>query len=61
MVMEYVEGTTLADRLEKGPIPAGEAVNYISQVLSGAQLRAQQQRDPSRHQAGQHDADAARA
>ena len=34
MIMEYVEGTTLADRLERGPIPASEALNYTSQVLS---------------------------
>jgi hypothetical protein len=34
MIMEYVEGTTLADRLEHGPIPAPEAVNYIGQALS---------------------------
>src|SRR5436305_1481112 len=34
MVMEYVEGTTLATRLEQGPIPAGEATGYMRQVLS---------------------------
>jgi eukaryotic-like serine/threonine-protein kinase len=34
MIMEYVEGTTLADRLEHGPIPAPEALNYIAQVLN---------------------------
>jgi eukaryotic-like serine/threonine-protein kinase len=34
MIMEYVEGTTLADRLEHGPLPAPEALNYISQVLN---------------------------
>lgn len=34
MIMEYVEGTTLADRLEHGPIQASEALNYIAQVLS---------------------------
>jgi eukaryotic-like serine/threonine-protein kinase len=33
MVMEYVEGTTLATRLEQGPIPVDQAVNYIVQVL----------------------------
>jgi eukaryotic-like serine/threonine-protein kinase len=33
MVMEYVEGTTLATRLEQGPIPAADAVNYTNQVL----------------------------
>ena len=34
MIMEYVEGITLAQRLEKGPIPPADAVDYISQVLS---------------------------
>ncbi|HYN14784.1 MAG TPA: protein kinase [Terriglobales bacterium] len=34
MIMEYVEGTTLASRLERGPIPVPEALNYIDQVLS---------------------------
>jgi serine/threonine-protein kinase len=34
MVMEYVEGTTLAARLEQGPIPANEALGYVSQVLN---------------------------
>ncbi len=33
MFMEYVEGTTLATRLEQGPIPAADAVNYVDQVL----------------------------
>ena len=33
MVMEYVEGTTLAARLEQGPIPPDEAVGYVKQVL----------------------------
>lgn len=33
MIMEYVEGTTLEKRLEQGPLPVSDAVNYISQVL----------------------------
>ena len=33
MIMEYVEGTTIAARLEKGPLPVADAVNYTSQVL----------------------------
>ncbi len=33
MIMEYVEGITLAQLLEKGPIPPADAVNYINQVL----------------------------
>ena len=33
MVMEYVEGTTLATRLEQGAISVADAVNYVDQVL----------------------------
>ncbi|HWY55486.1 MAG TPA: protein kinase [Terriglobales bacterium] len=42
MVMEYVEGETLATRLERGAISAADAVNYIDQVL-GALSYAHQQ------------------
>ncbi len=34
MIMEYVEGTTLADRLDNGPFSTGEALNYTGQVLA---------------------------
>jgi serine/threonine-protein kinase len=34
MIMEYVEGTNLAQRVELGPIPVADAVNYIGQALS---------------------------
>ena len=34
MIMEYVEGTNLAERLERGPIPVPEALNCIDQALS---------------------------
>src|ERR1700730_1911827 len=34
MVMEYVEGTTMATRLDMGPLSVNESVKYISQVLS---------------------------
>src|SRR6266852_7425366 len=33
MIMEYVEGTTLATRLEEGAISWGEALAYMDQVL----------------------------
>ncbi|HYL12290.1 MAG TPA: protein kinase [Terriglobales bacterium] len=33
MIMEYVEGTTLAERLERGPVLPADALNYIDQVL----------------------------
>src|SRR5271165_213930 len=34
MIMEYVEGTTVAALLAKGPLPVADAVNYIDQVLA---------------------------
>ena len=34
MIMEYVEGITLAERLEKGPFSVSDALNYTNQVLS---------------------------
>jgi eukaryotic-like serine/threonine-protein kinase len=34
MVMEYVEGTTMATKLDMGPLTVNEAVKYIGQVLS---------------------------
>jgi serine/threonine-protein kinase len=34
MVMEYVEGTTMATKLDMGPLSVNDAVKYISQVLS---------------------------
>jgi serine/threonine-protein kinase len=34
MIMEYVEGDTLAHRLERGPCPPAEALDYIDQVLA---------------------------
>ena len=34
MLMEFVEGVTLDQKLKDGPLPAAEAVRYISQVLA---------------------------
>lgn len=34
MATEYVEGTTLAQRRELGPLPVAEGIDYVSQVLS---------------------------
>jgi serine/threonine protein kinase len=42
MIMEYVEGTDVAMRLEKGPLPVIDAVNYISQVLEALSYAHQQ-------------------
>ena len=43
MIMEYLEGTTLSVRVEQGPIPLGEALRYIGQVLSALSYAHQQQ------------------
>ncbi len=42
MIMEYVEGATLAARIQQGAIPYGQALGYIDQVL-GALGYAHQQ------------------
>jgi hypothetical protein len=43
MIMEYVEGTTLGSRVERGAIPCGEALNYIDQVLAALSYAHEQQ------------------
>jgi serine/threonine-protein kinase len=42
MIMEYVEGDTVAARLEHGPIPLSDALNWIGQVLSALSYAHQQ-------------------
>ena len=42
MIMEYVEGVTLASRIEQGPIPPPEALSCIDQVLSALSYAHQQ-------------------
>jgi eukaryotic-like serine/threonine-protein kinase len=43
MIMEYVEGSTLGSRIERGPIPCAEALNYIDQVLAALSFAHQRQ------------------
>ena len=38
MLLELVEGTTLSDMVELGPIPARQASSYIDQVLSALEF-----------------------
>ncbi|MHC4990530.1 MAG: serine/threonine-protein kinase, partial [Planctomycetota bacterium] len=37
LVMEYVEGETLADRLADGPLPVNETLSVCAQVASGVE------------------------
>lgn len=34
MILEYVEGTSLDERVQHGPLPLRDAVNYVVQILS---------------------------
>src|SRR5271155_2823486 len=43
MIMEFVEGTTLAVRVEQGPVPPADAVDYIDQVLVALSYAHRQQ------------------
>ena len=43
MIMEYVPGTTLAARIERGPIPYGEALRHIDRVLDALSYAHQRQ------------------
>jgi serine/threonine-protein kinase len=48
LVMEYLEGQTLASRLKKGPLPLGQALEYAIQIadaLSAAHRQAITHRD----------------
>jgi hypothetical protein len=40
LVLEYLEGQTLADRLKKGPLPIAQALEYAIQIASALE-RAQ--------------------
>jgi serine/threonine protein kinase len=45
LVMQYVDGETLADRIERGPIPAPEAFVLAEQIASSASPRYSRRRD----------------
>ena len=59
MVMEYVEGTTVAQKLERGADTSTRCVELYPAGAGRRELRAQTECDSPRHQARQHDADPA--
>ena len=57
IVMEYVPGYSLGERLKKGPIPPVEMIEYAAQAAHGTGPCARAGDRPSRHQALEHPAE----
>ena len=54
LVLELVEGQTLADRLERGPLPLAEALAIARQIAEALEAAHEKGHRPSRPEAGQH-------
>ena len=61
IAMEYVEGQTLAGSIGERPMGRAEIVTIATQVVDALEARTCAGHHPSRHQAGQSHADAARS
>ena len=56
LVLELVEGPTLADRMAQGPIPLDEALPIARQIADALEAAHERGHHPSRSEAGQHQA-----
>ena len=60
LVMEYLDGETLADRLTKGALPLDEALKIAIQIADALAAAHRARHRASRSEAGQRDADEGR-
>ena len=59
LVMEYIEGETLADRLKKGALPLAQALEYAAQITDALRQSSWQRHRAQGSQARQRHADEA--
>src|SRR5262245_18398448 len=57
LVLEFLEGEALAHRLERGPVPAEQALRYGIEIADALDKAHRQGVTPSRPEAGEHHAD----
>ncbi len=60
LVLELVEGPTLAERIAQGPVPLDEALAIAEQIAEAVEYAHEQRRDPSRFEACEHQGHAGR-
>ena len=57
LVLELVEGPTLADRIAQGPLPLDDALPIARQIVEAVEAAHEHRHHPSRPEAGEHQAD----
>ena len=54
LILEYVPGGTLADRIAQGPLPLADALRLTADAARGLQAAHEVGHRPSRYQAREH-------